>query len=202
MKDATLHQNPLPWNAEPEFMRLSQDTSVNGSCRFFRYDIWHTIHMGIGKAFVSSLMTILASLLPAPNVDLRFEILSQEYRRFCQGRRRHRYLLKLDKHTFNASSAQEPTGCWNKAAVTSNLLEFAEDWMERNKVIWEGDERMRFCVALLSKVSFAFYNVVLCKRCYIQGFFNSRLPLSKQSTSSWPSFTIVTFGFPTTALFR
>ena len=88
---------------------------------------WHTIHLGVGKAFISSSMAILQQVIPGSNIDDRFKQITVDYKEFCRDRHLVRFLTKLDKRTFNVGGPlEEPTGGWNKASVTSTLAEFLE----------------------------------------------------------------------------
>ena len=75
----------LPWEPgdESHFTNLlPQDTSSPAS--YYRYDVWHTVNMGVGKTFVSSALVLLLHLFDGNNIVDRFQSMSVEYERFCQ----------------------------------------------------------------------------------------------------------------------
>ena len=51
---------PPPWERECAMTReLYHDGAPNGKARFHCIDIWHSIHLGIGKAYVASAVMML-----------------------------------------------------------------------------------------------------------------------------------------------
>ena len=130
--EAHAHEIAAPWNKESNFTKaLPLDGGPNARARFHRPDIWHCIHLGVGKAFISSAFTVLQQAIPGSNVDIRFQSISEEYRVFCRARKLTPFLTKLDKFTFNAfGPMEEPAGSWNKASVTSTLGLFLEHCCE------------------------------------------------------------------------
>lgn len=128
MDEARQREILQPWEHETSFTELLPlDGCHNAAARFHRPDIWHTIHLGVGKAFISSSMAILEQVIPGSNIDDRFKQITVDYKEFCRDRHLVRFLTKLDKRTFNVGGPlEEPTGGWNKASVTSTLAEFLE----------------------------------------------------------------------------
>ncbi len=150
MRDATIREIAPPWDDEAAFTQLLPlDGCPNSAARFHRPDIWHTVHLGIGKSFISSSMAIVQQAVPGSNIDVRFKQITLDFRAFCTSRKLVKYLSKLDKRTFNVGGAlEEPTGGWNKASVTSTLAEFLEHMCGKyaNELRALGDVRVTYIV--------------------------------------------------------
>lgn len=139
---------PLPWSNEPAWTRLMHDESIGGLQRFHRIDVWHTLHMGVGKAWVSSTMHLLQHVVPGGSVDKRMEFLNEDFFAFCSDHGKTRYLRRIDALTFGLKG-KEPTAGWNKAHVTATLMQWMEDFMRRNRDMCMAMEDYRFVAAWL-----------------------------------------------------
>ena len=85
MKESHERELPIPWDREAPFTRLLlKDASVNGAARFHKPDLWHAVHLGIGKAFAASAFLMLAAQLPGSNIDKKFEVLNASFQAFCK----------------------------------------------------------------------------------------------------------------------
>lgn len=153
MDEARREEIELPWeeNEEASFTKLLPlRGGVNARARFHRPDLWHAVHLGVGKAFIASCMAILQKSLPHSNIEERFREISSEYRSFCRDRRLQPFLTKVDKFTYNVlGPKEEPSAGWNKASLTSTMADFLEHltgvYADRLEAL--GDERTKFMVA-------------------------------------------------------
>ncbi|CAK9113854.1 Uncharacterized protein SCF082_LOCUS52754 [Durusdinium trenchii] len=141
---------PAPWDEVPPFGDLLHDEACGGLERYHRIDIWHTFHMGIGKAWISSSMRHLQFLTGQSNVDLRVDALNSDFTDFCAEHRKVKYLRRLEPNTFGLKS-QEPNGSWNKAHITATLMEWMESFMSKHRDTCMEDELLRYIVACLSQ---------------------------------------------------
>ena len=94
---------------------------------FFHEDFWHNWHNGLAKTFLSSAFVEIntSGILEGRSIDARFEALSVEYRAFCADNHMSPYLKLLSRETFGMESSKMfPTGCWNKASVSMELMLF------------------------------------------------------------------------------
>ena len=150
-------ENPPPWQDEPIWTQLlMQDEGWNGKCRFFRPDIWHVVHMGLGKDFAASSMVLLTRILPHGNVDGRFEFFSQEYLSWCKQFHKVKYVNKIDKRSVGGAGVRdEPYGSWNKAALTVTILEFIEYFcnMHKDQLLHAEDVRLRYVCAAVKALN-------------------------------------------------
>lgn len=112
------HQNPLPdpWEMEsPMTKYLLHDNAPNGKARFHCLDVWHSLHLGVGKAWAASGVMQLQRMLPESNVDLRIAVFATGYREFCKRMKLDPVIRKIDVHTFGGGGSEEPNASWNKA---------------------------------------------------------------------------------------
>ena len=120
----------VPWETTPPFLQigLPHDASHPGS--YYQPDIWHTVHLGIGKAWVCSVIALAMhfNLVPGNNIEARFEILSQLYRSFCRESRLQPIVTKLTPKLLSYNEPT-PTGAWHKGGLTTNLFKFVERWL-------------------------------------------------------------------------
>lgn len=139
-------EQPLPWTMESPMTRLLlHDGAVNGKQRFYHLDIWHCVHLGVGKSWVASGAMELQKLIPESNVDKRLAIMSSAYRDFCKQHRLVAVIRKIDVFTFGGPG-KERNGSWNKAAVTSNLMLFLEHFCREHAEQVQRDEVLRIFV--------------------------------------------------------
>lgn len=119
---------PEPWESESPFtQQLLHLNGPQGAARFHKIDIWHTIHMGVAKDFISSAMCFIQGLMEGSNIDLRFQFMTQLYKDWCKKNCKTRYLSKLTKDTFGGCGKRdEPSASWNKAALSTTLLQFTQ----------------------------------------------------------------------------
>ena len=132
-----------PWFRESVLTRkLLHDGAINGKSRFHKYDLWHSFHLGAGKHWIGSAMMILQSKIPGREVGERFSTISAAYKQFCRREKMTCIVSKLDQHLFG-STLEEPQGTWSKAALTSNLCLFLEDYLSHHPELIGDDERLR-----------------------------------------------------------
>lgn len=157
---------PPPWDVEPAWTRLLHDESPGGAQRFHRPDVWHTVHMGIGKAWVASSVKYVQFLTGESSVDKRVAVLSDDYMSFCEENSKVKYLKKFEAHTFGLK-APEPAASWNKAHLTATLMQSLQSYLEKFKDACDADLRLRFIAAssvVLAHFVFAMFCfvVLLC----------------------------------------
>ena len=121
--ETTYKEIYLPWpkGSESLFTKvLTLNGSVNSRAQFHRPVLWHGVHLGVGKAFLVSAMSVFQKAIPGNNVDVRFERISSHYSEFCKQRR-------LDPSTFGVGGPmEEPSAGWNKTSLTSTLSKYLE----------------------------------------------------------------------------
>ena len=111
----------LPWERTPQLLQhLPHDMRFPAS--FFKIDIWHTIHMGIGKSFISSAITLATELFDSRGVVGKLEQMTANYHRWCKQNKTAPYLTKITKDTLTwKKRSDEPAGAWNKGSLTTQF---------------------------------------------------------------------------------
>lgn len=164
MKEATAMDIPPPWETESCFTRLLWiDLGPNGRCRFHRPDIWHTINLGIGKAFVASAFSIIQKALPERSIGARFSRLAGDYQAFCKANHHQKYVNRFDEKLFNITGNAEPAGGWNKASVTAIMCRFLEHICNiyRHEIHALGDHRTVYLVPWI-QTGLDFMSFLMC----------------------------------------
>ena len=122
----------LPWKETPEILQhLPHIPEFPAS--FFCIDPWHTLHMGIGKSFISSSMTEALNLFPGGGIDSKLERLTESYHNWCKSNGTAPYISRITKDTLTWKKKQdEPAGAWNKGNLTSLFCRWFEDFCKEN----------------------------------------------------------------------
>ena len=121
----------VAWNSEPPVLHgLGFD--VEGQHAFFCTDIWHNSHMGVFKAWVGSgLVAAIESdeILEGGSTEAKFESLNKIYQEWVQNRGKTPLVSEITRDTlcFPASTAV-PTGKWAKAAASTQMLLFMDEF--------------------------------------------------------------------------
>ena len=139
---------PLPWTRESPLTReLLVDGSVNGKTRFYQLDVWHSIHLGIGKTWIGGGVMMLSTLVPGSNHDERISVIASEYLAFCREARLDPIIRRIDSRTFGTTT--DPTGTWSKAGVTSSFMLFLQQFCEKRAEAIQCNDRFRVFVPFL-----------------------------------------------------
>lgn len=153
IRRARLFGSPLPWSEEPPWTQLLHDEAPGGLQRFHKIDVWHSFHMGIGKSWLASCVSLLQYVTRESSVDKRVAVLNDDFLDFCTEHKKVKYLKKLEPHTFNLKGT-EPAGSWNKAHVTATLMEWMESYCQKNEAVCAAHEDLRFVVSCTGHVRF------------------------------------------------
>lgn len=139
-----------PWDREsPLTALLLHDDSPNGRNRFHCLDIWHAMHLGVGKSWVASGVMLLQKLIPESSIDKRIAVIGRQYKCFCKQKKIDPVLRKVDIHTFGGPGAKERNGSWSKATVTSNFMLFLEEFCNEKAERIREEEALRIFVSLV-----------------------------------------------------
>ena len=124
----------LPYETTPSILRGLPWGPPEEGPWFFKHDFWHNWHNGLAKVFLASAFVVInqSGLLSGRSIDARFEALSADYKAFCKRAKMHAYLKELTRDTFGMETAQHfPNGTWNKAAVSTHLMLYLGDFIDR-----------------------------------------------------------------------
>lgn len=117
------------WNETPSILYgvpLREDDHWS----FFKTDVWHNFHLGLGKHWVASSCVSMLENLPLPfgNMDEKIEWLASEYRNFIARRKISAHSDELGRDTFGwYQSSTCPHGTWNKGSQTTVYMAFLDD---------------------------------------------------------------------------
>lgn len=156
---------PPPWERECAMTReLYHDGGPNGKARFHLIDIWHSIHLGIGKSYVASAVMMLQKLIPESTIDKRLAIIAAGYKQYCKQHKLGPVIRKIDVHTFGGGGSKEQNGCWNKASITSNFMMYLEDFCQQRHEQIQANERLRYLASSLQWCSIVFGRIAFPER--------------------------------------
>ena len=166
---------PPPWERECAMTReLYHDGGPNGKSKFHLIDIWHSIHLGIGKAYVASAVLLLQKLIPESTIDKRLAIIAAGYKQYCRQHKLDPVIRKIDIHTFGGGGSKEQNGCWNKASITSNFTMYLEDFCQQHHEQIQANERLRYLASSLQWCSMFWVGLFSLKGLYnfLSNFFS------------------------------
>lgn len=110
-----------PWDVTPGLLKvLPHNKSHPGS--YFKPDLWHCVHLGIGKSFIASVLQLCLEHVPMTNNDDRFDWLTNHYSRWCRANRTACFVSKISAYLVSYNDATGASGNWSKGSLTSNLM--------------------------------------------------------------------------------
>ena len=120
----------VPWMVVPAVIKhlVHDDLDPSG---YFQSDIWHIVHLGIGRSWVASVINIALEMVPAPNLDEKWLFLTGDYKNFCQKEKRQCHINSITAYLM---SYNDKTGClgnWHKGMLTTNLMLWLQDLLGR-----------------------------------------------------------------------
>ena len=116
---------------DPPFSRPNPFSSVlhvDGQLPcFWKFDLFHVFHLGVGRNYLGSALALLSQVEPAGNVDQRFELLTQKYREWCAQNQRTAHCRRITKEHLNwPTTTQYPTAGWHNGDLTTSLVLWIE----------------------------------------------------------------------------
>lgn len=92
------------------------------------FDLFHTMHLGVRKAFLGSCLALLSEVEPGSNIDQRFSTMSDKYLSWCKSARQRPWVSKLTKELLGwTSTTIFPSGTWRKGALSTTLMKWVQD---------------------------------------------------------------------------
>lgn len=111
----------LPWVKTPAVIyRLPHDRGHPAS--FLKTDIWHVVHLGFGRSWVSSIVQLVLPQLQCANLEEKWGYLTSNYLDWCASNRRQAHISKITPYLMSYGDTSGAMGCWYKGALTSNLM--------------------------------------------------------------------------------
>ena len=115
-----------PFASKPPFAQVPHSRGKLEGCWMF--DMFHCWNLGVGKAYLGSVLALLSEREEASNIDKRFEALSSRYVMWCFENRRTPIIKKITKDMIQWPTLKDyPNGSWFKASLTTVLLDWVLD---------------------------------------------------------------------------
>ena len=135
---------------------------------FFRWDVFHNWHLGLGKTFITSAVCCVLELLNPLSLDAAFKVLTEDFGSYCQMNKQSPYHKKLTSQFFGveASFQDWPDAGWSKGDFTRLICQWFEDYCSRKVVGHTEDPLYLMCVAMDPfKRFFYFYEGLIVHAC-------------------------------------
>ena len=110
----------LPWVRTPSVIKHLMHEPADPAA-FFKSDIWHVYHLGFGRSWICSILQLLITHLPLPNLDEKWSFLSDHYLQWCRSNRRQCHVSRITPYLVSYGEATGAMGNWHKGALTANL---------------------------------------------------------------------------------
>lgn len=92
------------------------------------YDLFHTVHLGVAKHFISSYIVVLSQQERGASLEARLDALCANYLSWCEARNVRAHVMKFSKEWLNyPTTTTYPTGSWHKGEISTVLLRWLED---------------------------------------------------------------------------
>ena len=106
--------------------------------QLWSYDLFHTMHLGVCKAFLGSALALLSEYQPETSVDLRFQSLTDLY--LCWTHQNGPQALGTENSQRNCwdgtSTTMYPNGTWHKGALSTTLMTWVESRFDAEGHLW------------------------------------------------------------------
>ena len=113
----------------------------------FKFDAWHSWHLGVGKSFVASTLALMSNKYIGRSKDSRMALLSADFMSWCRATRHTPTLSKLTASNINwESNTTFPFGSWFKGSVTTTLCSFIQHQLRpQGPDMFEEDDMLALC---------------------------------------------------------
>lgn len=125
---STCHAKP-PFQPVPEFLSVPHNTQM--AAAMFMPDVWHNWHLGVGRAFLGSVIARAVAHFPGSKIGTRFESLSNHFLAWCRTAKRQPYISRITQDTINwKEKSRYPLGGWSKGNTTYVLMLWFPAWYD------------------------------------------------------------------------
>ena len=143
---------PYPWASIPPFMEYTPHLRSDAGS-FFRFDILHVYHLGMGRDFSGSSLVILLGLYQADSIAGALDLLTADLQLFLKQTKKQLHFKTFSREMLGYGNEHSfPSGHWSKAMDTPVIMEFIlwllnkhPDKMQQDKllrVIFAGADSM------------------------------------------------------------
>ena len=133
----TMFSQSLSWEGAEPAALAQIPHSLGQTAALWTYDIFHTVHLGVGRSFLASFLVLLAELQPESNIDDRFVSLTDDYTSWCKRASRRAHLQKITKELVGYPTTRTyPNGTWHKGDLTTVLMAYVQHRFGRDGASW------------------------------------------------------------------
>ena len=119
-----------PFSSWPILLALPHEATK--PARFFCYDLWHSMHLGMGKTFLGSVLALISDCMDGGNIDVRFQHLTNLFLQWAAEHKITPFIAVLSKDSIQWPDRKSyPNGNWSKGHVTTTLMKFVAWYLER-----------------------------------------------------------------------
>ena len=139
-----------PFNIPSPLLGLKHVPGMQAT--LFKYDVWHSWHLGVGRAFVASVLALMSLECEGRSKEARIQQLSDAYFAWCRQTSTPPILSKLSTEMLNWETNNSfPVGSWYKAGITTNLCLFIESQLGDRS----GDGMLDLCAQAVKSINAA-----------------------------------------------
>ena len=146
--------NELPWDVPSPLLSFlpTDDSDLAG---FYKPDLFHVWHAGVGKDFVgSSLVYLVKKVFPPRKISDSLADLNTALKNWRQTSKEHLHFGKFSFDLLGFKSARTyPVGHWSKSMDTATLTKFVEDLCVRGLSMQNDDEMMHAMLESCSAIA-------------------------------------------------
>ena len=130
--------------------------------QFFQFDLFHNLHLGLGKNFVASAICVVMELID-DTIEGSFATLTRDFQDYCKKNRESPYHKKITATLVGVEGGfqEMPDGAWNKGDHTRLLLQWFGDYCSRKIVGKTANPIYLACAAYLNLDGSCFIFLVL-----------------------------------------
>lgn len=149
-----------PFADDPPYMKIPflQAGSDVGFEAFYRFDIFHNFHLGVGQSFAASAICMTMELLEPMSLVDACAKLTDDFGEYCRRVHETPYHKQISLSILGVQGSFKdcPEGGWNKGDHTRLILQWYEDYCKRNVVGHTDGEIYLLCVTVL-RLAFIFW---------------------------------------------
>ena len=147
-----------PYNEPSPMLRIPYEHGEQFGEDFWKFDIFHNFHLGIGKSFISSAVCMVMELMTC-SIAEAFERLTADFLSYCSQHHETPYHRKLSASLFGVEQSFKdcPEGGWSKGDFTRLLFQWFGDYCSRMVIGRTQDQLYLQCVTSHVHMSLLFY---------------------------------------------
>ena len=120
-----------PFNQIPEMSTVPHDQSM--PAQLYEPDAWHCWHLGVGKRFMASCLSLCVQQFEGSSLDKKYKALTAHFLDWCRCNHYRPYISKIQKSTLAQENTRSfPVGHWSKGMTTTVLCLWLEAFCEQH----------------------------------------------------------------------